>query len=130
MPQAVKVIMTSLVASVSLDCTLDSAFRLIQKTALRSIPVIDEAGKCFGIIRCDDLIRWHDMGYEIGSIQAFEFCSLSIIEVQSGMALSDAANLMLEDYADYLIVSCAEEIIGTVSLADVLECYLLAKERR
>lgn len=69
----VKEIMVSPPLTVSLNCTVDEAMRMMTDHRVRHLPVVDANGAALGIVSIGDLVKWTITSHEqtIGQLQSY-----------------------------------------------------------
>jgi CBS domain-containing protein len=139
--------MSAVTYTVSPIDKLDSVAELFQKHGIASLPVVDEIGKCIGIITGSDLVRFqselaradsqisHGVSFEPTPRESdgcLEFTPHSLDEVQRQMttvlqtvepdiSLGAASRIMCEQHIHHLIVlDQSHRPIGILSSLDIL----------
>ncbi len=124
MREAVKDFMSRAVTSVSLSFTLDRLEHLMADHEIHCLPVIDNAGQCFGVISSADLVYWHSRRKNLSKLQAWEVCTQPVIEVNASLSMMDAAQLMVENGVHHLIVTQDGVVTGIVSSMYVIQRFI------
>lgn len=119
MNQQLKDIMTSKVATVSPQQTVQEAARLMSQHNVGSIPVVDN-GKCVGIITDRDIaLRAVSQGQAPGSTKVQTVMTTSPVTGSPQMDVHEAANLMAERQIRRLPVVDNGKLAGIVALGDL-----------
>lgn len=109
----VKHIMSNAVTTVSLSFGLDHLEKLMVKHNISCLPVIDNEGRCFGVISSADLIYWHSRDFEFENMSAWEVCTQQVIEVDPEMTVIKAADLMLSNDVHHLIAAFFKRVVAS-----------------
>ena len=124
----VKDVMSHAVSSVSLSFTLDRLESVMARHKIHCLPVIDNAGQCFGVISSTDLVYWHSRQLNIDELKAWEVCTQPVIEVSPNLSMMEAAELMIANNVHHLIVTQDGVVTGIVSSMDVMQ-LLIAQDK-
>ncbi len=130
MTTTVESIMTRAVVCAKSDDSVQVVERLMEKTSIHWLPVVDDAYQCIGVISATDLVRLNNTKGWVGcEIRAWEICSQPVIKVKPNLSIMEAVRLMVLNNIHHLIVSENNWIIGTVSSMDILEKHVLMAAR-
>jgi CBS domain-containing protein len=114
-------IMTEIVVCAESDYSVQELMQIMDKENIHCIPVIDKKGHCIGVVSGADLMRWHKIRKRSNDVYAHEILSHPVITVSPEVSLQDAANLMVLNNIHHLVVLNKQELIGIVSVMDVLK---------
>ena len=120
----VKDIMTSVVTCASSDYNVQQLENVMSKYQLSCLPILDSHGQCVGVVSAADLIHWHLLRKRASDGQAGEVFSQPTISVGPDIELTEAVELMVSKNAHHLIVLDGNELVGIVSVMDVLAQFL------
>ena len=120
----VKDVMTSVVTSATMDCSLDEIEQMMSVRNLQCLPIVDSARNCIGVISSVDILRCHSLRHKLEETQAWEICTQPATMVRPDLALSEAIELMVSNNIHHLIVSVNDEVIGIMSSMDVLAQFV------
>jgi CBS domain-containing protein len=105
------------------ETPLTEVVHIMVDIEVHAIVVIDDEGKAQGIISAADLVRFY--GQEIGERTAGEAMSGRVLEIDSGRPSQLAAERMLEQGVQRLLVVENEgqerRLVGTISAADLVK---------
>jgi CBS domain-containing protein len=131
--------------------SLQTAARMLGRDHISGAPVVDEDGRCIGVLSATDFVRWAEHGGKVtfipSSVEAIFSSEWEVVnveylprdEVQSYMStdpvtatpttrLTDLARMMLDAHIHRIIVVDADRRpIGVVSSTDVLAAVAYAK---
>ena len=114
--------------SVNTVVTMDTVERVEEFVTLGgmpSVPVVDAAGRIFGIISSQDLLRFHATRKNPKIVRAWELCTYKPIEVTPATSAAEVARLMIENKIHQVIVSDNGSICGFVSSLDFVRQFML-----
>ena len=120
----VKDIMTSTVTCGKPDYSPRQLESIMDKHKLRCLPIIDNRGRCTGVVSTPDLIHWHLIQDRASKTQAAEALVQPAISVSPGISLVEAVELMVSKQKYHLIVLEGGSLVGIVSVMDILERFL------
>lgn len=149
-PALVRDVMVTDVQCCSPDDTLRDALDIMLEQGLTTLPVVDPAQNCLGVIAAVDLLAPSDEdeldedvrrlttqsgdenGYVAETVQTRglaahvveDFMSSRVIAVAPDTELHNAAGVMLKNQIHHLVVIDAQDkLIGILSTMDILEVY-------
>lgn len=103
------------------ETTAGEVERLFVSRRLSSVPVVDRAGRLFGVLSAADLLRLHAEKKNLHRTQAWEICGYRAIKVSSDTSLADVAGLMLKKRIHHVAVVDFGVLKGIVSAMDLVE---------
>jgi CBS domain-containing protein len=115
------------VITVALNDTVASVERVLDSHHLSCVPVINDQGKCFGVISAPDLVHFHNARKNPSAERAWEMCMHKTIEVSPGISVKQAAELMVKNNIHHLVVVEDGSIKGIVSSIDILRGAVLSE---
>tara|TARA_R100001480_G_scaffold136521_1_gene133626 strand:+ start:285 stop:683 length:399 start_codon:yes stop_codon:yes gene_type:complete len=128
MDVTVKNIMTEIVVCAKSDYSVRELMRIMDKENIHCVPIIDTRGHCIGIVSGADLIRWHKTQKRSDDVYAHEVLSHPVTTVAPEVTLLGAVKLMVSKNIHHLVVLNKQELIGIVSVMDVLEHFVQKEE--
>jgi len=114
--------MTANPTEIGVETTLDVAADMCRANGIRHLPVV-EAGQLLGILSDRDLRRARGVGRR-GDMPVDEILEASPITIERETTLEEAARTMLERKISALPVLDEEELVGILTLTDLLDHYL------
>jgi CBS-domain-containing membrane protein len=151
-------LMTRNVVTVPRKMSLHAAAHMLAQDRISGAPVVDEHGRCVGVLSVTDLVKWldrgeqsakrHDSEYEcvcsdwqMVDLEAMpidevcRFMTTDLVTALPGTPIGDLAQRMLDAHIHRIIVTDAEgRPMGIISSTDVLaavaRCNLLRDEER
>jgi len=115
------------VITVALNDTVASVESVLDSHHLSCVPVINDQGKCFGVISAPDLVHFHNARKNPSAERAWEMCTHKTIEVSPGISVKQAAELMVKNNIHHLVVVEDGSIKGIVSSIDILRGAVLSE---
>jgi CBS-domain-containing membrane protein len=134
--------------------SLRAAAHRLAQAGVSGAPVVDEQGRCVGVLSATDLVRWLDRGPHAGGRPAAGngtcFCSdwqvadleglpdddvghfmtTDVVSAAPGARLGDLARRMLDAHIHRVIVLADGRPVGVVSSTDVLAAVAAEAQRR
>jgi len=114
-------IMTPVVVCATSDFSVQELMQIMDEGNIHCVPIIDKEGHCIGVVSGADLVRWHKIRKRSTDVYAHEILSHPIISVNPEAKLQDAVNLMVSNNVHHLVVLNQKDLIGIVSVMDVLK---------
>jgi CIC family chloride channel protein len=114
---AVAAVMTRDVQTVPVSASIGEVAKRFQENAHGAYPVVDDDGRCVGIIARGDLLRegdWTDNS-QVGDAAASD-----VVSVTSTDTVSDALETMLEEQVEHLPVIDGDRLVGMCTRTDVM----------
>lgn len=125
MERTIASVMETRVVAVDIDDTVEQVLDVLERERLSGVPVLDGAGKCFGVITLTDLRHFHVLKGKPASQRAWEICSHRVIEVPPSESVQSVANAMLQNRVHHVLVCEQGKTLGMVSSFDLL-AYCIA----
>lgn len=134
-------IMTAPVESVGKDATLTEAMEIMGGLDIKTIPVVDNMNRVFGILGMKEIIDyyWKDDVKTVDDLSGGKvkksattvesICATAVKSVNWDDSLQDAARLMKEWEISSVPVLDGEEMVGIVTEYDIIELISAARER-
>jgi CBS domain-containing protein len=113
----IQAVMTRDVKTVNISTSVGEVAKRFQANGHGAFPVVNDEGRCVGIIARGDLLqngKWND-DTPIG-----EAAATDVVSVTSTAPLSDALEKMLEEQIEHLPVIDGDRLVGICARADVL----------
>jgi signal-transduction protein with cAMP-binding, CBS, and nucleotidyltransferase domain len=92
---------------------------------LSFFPVIDDSGKCIGVISAADILYAHRNDLINKDTLVWEVSSMPVIEVAISTQVQDAILLMQKNRIHHLVVCDVSGVIGVISVLDLLKHFVL-----
>ncbi len=108
---------------------LEAAARMVEEAADAFIVTPLEKDEPFGIITARDIVELFAGEVDIGSVTVGEVASRPLFIVSPGMPILYAAKLFKKAGVDHLAVFNGQEILGIISLDDVVKSLPLVMEQ-
>lgn len=112
------------VASVDVDSTLLATAEALAEDEVGALAVLDDRDGLVGVISERDVVRHVAAGADLRHTRAREVMSVEPVTVSSTETLRHAARLMCDAQVRHLPVLDGEELVGFLSLRDLLEAYV------
>jgi CBS domain-containing protein len=110
------------------DLAVDELVRLILRSHIGCVPIVDERGHPRGIVTKTDLMELLLTPERLGSSTAADVMMPLAIVLDERATVAHCASMMaLEDFHHVMVVSCAGALIGVVSSQDVVR-WLVAND--
>jgi CBS domain-containing protein len=137
-------LMSTAVVAIPRAMSLRGAAHLLSQASISGAPVVDDGGRCIGVISATDFVSWAEKGdrarhgpreecwcphsaWEIGNIdqvptdEVGQYMTLDPVTVPPGISLVAIARMMTDAHIHRVIVVDAQgRPIGVVSSTDIL----------
>jgi CIC family chloride channel protein len=110
-------VMSTDVETISSDAVMSDVAKRFQVKGHSAFPVVDDGGRCVGVIARDDVLdedRWND------ETAVTEVMASDIVSVAPNDTVSDALERMLQEDVEHLPVIDAERLVGICTRTDVM----------
>jgi CBS domain-containing protein len=111
------------------DATLQRACELMVMSDSHILPIIDSNGKVEGVIFAKDLIRElksHAKGYKVKDIE-----KTGLVKINYDTRLGKAINILRHSKISHIpVVDLFDNLIGVLSIIDILEKFMLFPSKR
>ena len=114
-------IMSDQVVVIGADCNIAEAQEILNSSGLRTAPVVDVNGKCFGVIGAADILHTYEAKENFKDTRAWEICTHNILSVEPSSPVSEAINLMIKNGVHHIIVIEKSKIKGIISVLDIIK---------
>tara|TARA_R110001599_G_C12276670_1_gene662591 strand:- start:11020 stop:11412 length:393 start_codon:yes stop_codon:yes gene_type:complete len=118
-------IMTSAVVCARADYSVHDLMQIMDKDNVRCIPIIDNDGRCVGVVSGSDLVRWHKIRKRSSEVPVSQILSDPVVAVVPKLKVMEAVKLMVDKNVHHLVVVEEGQMVGIVSVMDVLKQVLL-----
>jgi CBS domain-containing protein len=118
---SIETIMTSAVVCAKPDYSVHDLMQIMDKDDVRCIPIIGDDGRCVGVVSGSDLVRWHKIRKRSSEVPVSQILSDPVVAVAPKLNVMEAVKLMVEKNVHHLIVVEEGQMIGIVSVMDVLK---------
>ena len=116
-------IMSDHVIAIGADCNIDEAQEILNSNKLRTAPVVDVNGKCFGVLGAADILHAYEAKENLKAIRAWEICTPIVLSVDPSSPVREAINLMIKNGVHHIIVIEKTKIKGIISALDILRIH-------
>jgi len=113
-------IATKKVHAVHVDDSIPTVYGVMEAENVSFVPVLDDQGKCFGVISADDLLRLHQEKRPELPQYAWELFTHKVIEVHPFDKLERLVELILEHELHHRLIVEKGMVIGVVSSIDII----------
>jgi acetoin utilization protein AcuB len=112
----------------------NDALRLMKQNHIRHLPIVDNKGKPVGIVTEAEMLRAAPS--PVTSLNVFEILSFldnitmgsimtsPVLAVDESCSITNAANFMLTNEIDSLIVMNDEKLVGIITIADIFRTFI------
>jgi CBS domain-containing protein len=140
--------MTTDLCAVAPDTSLDTAARLFSERGIKGAPVVSSNGRALGVVSISDLVdpekdalkrEGYAVFYEIKGGTPVELgpdepdaipgrvedvMTAKVISIDAGTTIEEAGRLMLDHHIHRLLVTRGGELVGIISLMDIVRGLL------
>jgi acetoin utilization protein AcuB len=118
----------------SLETNYNDALRLMKKNNINHLPIVDNNGKPIGIVTTGGMLRATPS--PVTTLNVFEIASLldnvtmgsimvsPVLAVDESCSISNAANFMLQNHIDSLLITRDETLVGIITAADIFRTFV------
>jgi len=117
----IKDVMSSEVTSVSCESTVKQSESTMLTTNRRCVPIVDGSGVCVGVLSHSDILRVRNQEIDVSSISVKEIMSGGVVSVSPHCSIDDATDLMIDHGIHHVLVIQSKQVIGIVSLIDIIK---------
>ena len=112
----------------------NEALRLMKQNHVRHLPIVDKKGKPVGIVTEGDMLRAEPS--PVTTLKVFEIASYlekvtmeslmtsPVLAVDESCSITNAANFMLINEIDSLLVMREETLVGIITIADIFRTFV------
>jgi acetoin utilization protein AcuB len=112
----------------------NEAFRLMKQNHIKHLPIVDEKSKPVGIVTQADML--HAEPSPVTTLNVFEIASFldnvtmdkimtsPVLAVDESCSITNAANFMLTNEIDSLLVMRDEALVGIITIADIFRTFI------
>ena len=112
----------------------NDALRLMKQNHIQHLPIVDEKGKPVGIVTQNDMA--HAAPSSVTTLNVFEIISYldsvtmetimssPVLAVDESCSITNAANFMLTNEIDSLLVMRDETLVGIITIADIFRTFI------
>ena len=112
----------------------NEALRLMKQNHIRHLPIVDKKGKPVGIITEGDMLRAEPS--PVTTLKVFEIASYlekvtmeslmtsPVLAVDESCSITNAANFMLVNEIDSLLVMQEEKLVGIITISDIFRTFV------
>jgi acetoin utilization protein AcuB len=118
----------------SLETNYNEALRLMKKNNINHLPIVDNKGKPIGLVTTGGMLRAAPS--PVTTLNVFEIASLldnvtmgsimvsPVFAVDESCSITNAANFMLKNRIDSLLVTRDEILVGVITAADIFKIFV------
>ncbi len=118
----------------TLKTNYNEALSLMKQNHIQHLPIVDEKGKPVGIVTRDIMLRAAPS--PVTTLNVFEISSFldnvtmesimssPVLAVDEACSITNAANFMLVNEIDSLLVMREEALVGIISIADIFKTFI------
>ena len=117
--------MTRRLCTVGMEATVEQAEELLNRHRLSAMPVVDAAGRLFGILAAGDFLQFHAAKRNARSVRAWELCTYRPASMPPESRLRDVAKAMVANRIHHVPIVSGGELLGIVSSLDLVEQFVL-----
>lgn len=120
--------MSTILLSVGPDHTIRQAARLMAQRRIGSAIVIDPEGAGIGILTERDILNAIGQGLDPDTERAAAHITWEVVYAAPQWTLDEAARAMVNGGFRHLVVLDGDEVLGVISVRDVLRAFTKAPE--
>jgi CBS domain-containing protein len=110
------------IKTVDLDDTVEQVEQILKDNRQITLAVVDHVvDEVIGLIGVRDLARFHFEKRDPKLVRAWEICSYKPLQVNSDMATSIVAQMMISKSIHHVLVTDKKKIVGIVSSLDFVK---------
>jgi CBS domain-containing protein len=118
-------LMSRCVVVVSKDASLSEAADVLARAGVTGVPVVDESGRCVGVLSKTDIVMPHKLNGELVT----DYMTKNPVTVLPHATIHELARLMLDERIHrVIVVDTAEHPIGIVTNSDIVAAVVHATE--
>jgi acetoin utilization protein AcuB len=118
----------------TLKTNYNEALRLMKQNHIQHLPIIDDKGRPVGIVTQDNMLRAEPS--PVTTLNVFEIASFldnvtmesimtsPVLAVDESCSITNAANFMLANKIDSLLVMREETLAGIITIADIFRTFI------
>jgi len=130
----VKNLMTPSPITAHIETNYNEALRLMKKNAINHLPIVDNKGKPIGIVTTGGMLRATPS--PVTTLNVFEIASMldnvtmgsimvsPVFAVDENCSISTAANFMLINKIDSLLIVQEDALVGIITAADIFRAFV------
>jgi CBS domain-containing protein len=116
-------IMSRNVSVINADISAEEAESELNRLGLNCLPVVDDSGKCFGVLSGSDLLQLHGSNINLKTQRAWEICTPIVRMLPPSATIPHAIQLMESNRIHHIIVIESDSIVGILSVFDIIRAY-------
>lgn len=118
-------LMSRCVVVVSKDASLSDAVHMLARAGVTGVPVVDESGRCFGVLSNTDFVMPHKVNGELVT----DYMTKNPITVLPHATIHEVARIMLDAHIHrVIVVDTKEHPVGIVTSSDIVAAVVHATE--
>ena len=118
----------------NLKTNYNEALRLMKQNHIRHLPIVDKKGRPVGIVTEGDMLRAEPS--PVTTLKVFEIASYlekvtmeslmtsPVLAVDESCSITNAANFMLINEIDSLLVTHEETLVGIITISDIFRTFV------
>ncbi len=130
----VKNLMTPSPITAHIETNYNEALRLMKKNNINHLPIVDNKGKPIGIVTTGGMLRATPS--PVTTLNVYEIATLldivtmgdimvsPVLAVDENCSISTAANFMLNNKIDSLLITHEDNLVGIITAADIFRAFV------
>lgn len=120
--------------TITTDCNITQALRVMRENQVRRLPVLDQDGGLLGIVSEKDLLyaspspatslSIYEMHYLLSQLRVAELMTTDLMTVNSDTPLEEAARIMADNKIGGLPVLDDGQLVGIITETDIFKVFL------
>lgn len=120
--------------TITTDCNITQALRVMRENQVRRLPVLDQDGELLGIVSEKDLLyaspspatslSIYEMHYLLSQLRVAELMTTDLMTVNSDTPLEEAARIMADNKIGGLPVLDDGQLVGIITETDIFKVFL------
>jgi acetoin utilization protein AcuB len=119
---------------VNLKTNYNEALRLMKQNQIKHLPILDEKGKPVGIVTQANMLRTapspvttlnvFEIASYLDNVMVDKIMTSPVLAVDESCSITNAANFMLTNKIDSLLVMRDETLVGIITIADIFRTFI------
>jgi len=118
----------------NLKTNYNEALRLMKQNQIKHLPILDEKGKPVGIVTQANMLRTapspvttlnvFEIASYLDNVMVDQIMTSPVLAVDESCSITNAANFMLINKIDSLLVMRDETLVGIITIADIFRTFI------
>lgn len=118
----------------NLKTNYNEALRLMKQNQIKHLPILDEKGKPVGIVTQANMLRTapspvttlnvFEIASYLDNVMVDQIMTSPVLAVDESCSITNAANFMLVNKIDSLLVMRDESLVGIITIADIFRTFI------